>query len=379
MLGNRQHSDESHLQILAVNRLDWSHPAAGGGEIHFREVLSRLVDRGHEVTLICSRYPDALDETELEGVRILYRGLSSSTDRRVNQQFIVQSVRRELRRGDYDVVYRNEYVFPYLYFPKGAPVVSIIQLVHLDALEEILPWPLGSIIQAVEQYNFREISQNQIVTVSKSIRDVLVNRGLDSNRISVVYNGVDERILNQPIEEFDRPTLLFLSNLEQRKGVDMLPEIHQQLLTDQDVRLIVAGGDGNRREPIAEYCSNEKLAEFRGYVSDEEKARLMNNSHVFILPTAQEGYGMVIDEANAGGTPVVATDVLGVRDAITDGYNGYLVPRSIPAFVDRIDTLLRDEKTRQQMSENALSAVSGHRWDKCADQIEQILRMTSAD
>ena len=93
-----------------------------------------------------------------------------------------------------------------------------------------------------------------------------------------------------------------------------------------------------------------------------------------VCPSAKEGWGLTVIEANALGTPVVATDAPGLRDSVDEGRTGFLVPDlDVEAFADRIGRLLSEESLGSQLSAAALEWSHRFDWDLAADRMSESL------
>jgi len=100
---------------------------------------------------------------------------------------------------------------------------------------------------------------------------------------------------------------------------------------------------------------------------------------VWLLGSAEEGFGMPVLEAMACGCVVVATDCGGPRDIIADGKTGFLVPvGDVAKIVERVLMLLDDAKLRGRIQNNSLEAVKQFSWEKCVLQLEAALQRVSA-
>jgi glycosyltransferase involved in cell wall biosynthesis len=96
-----------------------------------------------------------------------------------------------------------------------------------------------------------------------------------------------------------------------------------------------------------------------------------------VCPSAKEGWGLTVIEANAVGTPVVATDAPGLRDAVRDGKTGFLVAEDdVEGFADRIGSLLADDDLARTMAAAALEWSRGFNWDRAADEMAEALSAT---
>jgi glycosyltransferase involved in cell wall biosynthesis len=93
-----------------------------------------------------------------------------------------------------------------------------------------------------------------------------------------------------------------------------------------------------------------------------------------VCPSSKEGWGLTVIEANALGTPNVASDAPGLRDSVRDGETGFLVPDGdVAAFAERIGALLGDDALARRMSAAALEWSRRFEWDRAADQMEAAL------
>ena len=127
----------------------------------------------------------------------------------------------------------------------------------------------------------------------------------------------------------ERGHLLYAGVLTPVKGVDVLLDALALLRDRGHAVPLVLAGDGSARESLerqAERLGLRSLVTFRGHVDQRELCRLMATAHALVLPSHSEGFGLVCIEALACGTPVVASNVGGVREIVRDGFNGHLVP-----------------------------------------------------
>jgi glycosyltransferase involved in cell wall biosynthesis len=136
-------------------------------------------------------------------------------------------------------------------------------------------------------------------------------------------------------------------------------------------------GDGYLRETLLNY--NIKDVTFYGRVKEELKYRLLSRAHLLLVPGVREGWGLVVTEANAMGTPAVAYDVHGLRDSVRDGQTGVLVKEKTPQSLARSAiSLLQDRDTLDKLSFNALAFSKEFSWDNTADEFDRIIQKTSS-
>jgi glycosyltransferase involved in cell wall biosynthesis len=118
----------------------------------------------------------------------------------------------------------------------------------------------------------------------------------------------------------------------------------------------------------------DKSVNFLGYVTEDKKAHLLSESWALIQPSLIEGWGITVIEANAKGTPVIASNVAGLRDSVVDGQTGILVkPRDIAGFSAAMEQVIKDKVFLRQLSNNSYEWSKNFGWDKSAQRFYYII------
>ncbi|MGB3081749.1 MAG: glycosyltransferase family 4 protein, partial [Candidatus Omnitrophota bacterium] len=230
---------------------------------------------------------------------------------------------------------------------------------------------------------------DKVICVSESVRGECLKRGVEGSRLRVISNGVDTRPLN-PDKNFsageldkrnisipgEAKVLLTVGRLVKRKGVaEFIENVFPGLVKERpDIAYLVVGS-GEQAGNIKNLITRLKLQNnvfLTGTVSEKLLWNLYAFSDLFIMPNIEvegdmEGFGIVAREASARGLPVVASDIEGIKDAVKDGQNGYLIsPDSPELFREKILRLLEDDSLREGLAEKAKEFVSGYSWSKVA-------------
>lgn len=190
-------------------------------------------------------------------------------------------------------------------------------------------------------------------------------------RCEIIPNGIDvDQFAGpaEPIAEYDdgKTNILFLGRLEKRKGLKYLLRAFARLKSEYpDIRLIVAG-EGSVRRHYEASVRRAGLADvvFTGYVSEDEKVRLLHTAGIFCAPaTANESFGIVLAEAMAAGTPIVATDLEGYASVVHHEREGLLVrPRDERALQQALARLIDSPGLRDEMAARAQLRVREFDW-----------------
>jgi glycosyltransferase involved in cell wall biosynthesis len=358
------------LRVLVLNERDPRHPAAGGAEVHVAEVARRLAAQGFELTQLACSFAGAAAREEQEGLHVRRLGPLAAYYPRV-----AWTTAREPRRGRFDLVieHLNKVPFCAAAYAK-VPVLAVSH--HLFGRSAFLQvaWPVAAGVIAVERLIplcYREVP---FLAVSQSSKDDLVARGIAADHVEVVHNGIrPPRVAPRPWAA--RPLrLAYLGRLEPYKRVDLLLRAAARVVPRFPELEIVLIGRGSARAGLERLAGELGLAgrtRFAGFVTDDERDALLADARVCACPSVKEGWGLTVIEVNALGTPVVATDAPGLRDAVRHGETGLLVADGpAPAFVDRLSEaiggLLADPARAERLAQAALAWSRRFGWDATA-------------
>jgi len=200
----------------------------------------------------------------------------------------------------------------------------------------------------------------RFLAVSRALADYLVQEcRLPVSRVRVVANGIDTArfapaTMARP-QSTPGPTVGVLTRLDARKGLPYLLQAMALIRTDFPNARLLIGGDGGDRSALEQEARSLGLTgrvEFMGAVSDS--AHFYRRLDLFVLPSLDEAFGLVLLEAMAAGLPVVGTRVGGVPEILEDGSQGLLVaPADSQALAGAIRELCSDPLRRRRMGETA--------------------------
>jgi glycosyltransferase involved in cell wall biosynthesis len=209
---------------------------------------------------------------------------------------------------------------------------------------------------------------DRIVTVSEDIRQDLIRRGAPAEKLFMIptCGHVPEYRYMGEEEDF----ILSLGRLVKVKGIKYLIEAMKYV----DCKLKICG-KGPEEKNIKKQIKNmglEDRIEFVGFVSEEEKNRLMGTCKMLVMPSLYEAFGLVAVEIMSQKKPIVCTNVNGLPETVKDG--GILVnPRDPKALADAINTLLADDQLRKEMGVRARKQAEYYDWSNHIDNYERFL------
>lgn len=365
--------DKDKLRILILNWRDIRHAWSGGAEVYVHEIAKRLASSGNEVTLFCSNDRHSPSNEYIDGVKIVRKG-GFYTVYLWALLYYIFKFRRQT-----DVVVDSINGIPFfspLYTRK--PVVGILYHVHQQVFKDNLPRVLSSLACFIEAKIMPPLyRRSKMVTISPSSKLDMYKLGFSGDQEIETINPGIEVSKFRPQEKTINPSILYLGRLKAYKSIDtLLKAMVHVIRTNPKVTLNIAGFGESREylEKLVRELGLSKFVNFLGKVSEEVKVKLLSQSWVFVQPSSMEGWGIVAIEANASGTPVIASNVPGLRDSISNPHNGFLVTKGNSAqFAQKINLLINNEKLRHKMEKGSLKWSKNFSWDKSANQFLSVI------
>jgi glycosyltransferase involved in cell wall biosynthesis len=357
------------MRILWFNWRDIKHPGAGGAEVLTHEVMQRLVRRGYKMTLFCPKVKGRPCQEEIDGIDVVREGGKYTFYGRGRSYF-------KRNKEKYDLVIDEVNPRPFLNpnILDGKPVLVLFhQMIREEWFYEV-PFPLSYICNFYENRWLIPYRQTPTLTVSMSSKNDLESIGFKC--VKVIPMGKSIKSLDEIRQKEDNITIAFIGRLKKHKLPDHAIKAFLVIKKEIPSAKMWVIGDGYMLKELKRTVNKDVT--FFGHVSNDVKFHLLSRSHLVLIPSMREGWGLIVTESNAMGTPVVAYNVNGLRDSVIDGTNGILVkdknPESLAKSALRI---LRDEAMLKGFSENALEYSRGFSWDKTADyfsvQIDNLL------
>ena len=367
------------MRIGIVCPYSWDIP--GGVQAHVRDLAEQLIGLGHGVSVLApgddnmSGLPPYV-LTAGKAVPVPYNGSVARV------QFGVVSaarVRRWLRDGNFDVVHVHEPAPPSLSLLTcmihDGPLVATF---HAATARSRFLAMFDSVLQPfLEKLSGR-------IAVSPAARKVIVEHlGADA---VVIPNGVEvgHFATAVPLPGYPREggTIGFIGRYEEpRKGMDVLVDALGRMLPDlPDVRLLVAGrGEADDFRARLPAGVGERI-DLLGQVTEADKARMLRSVDVYCAPnTGQESFGVILLEAMAAGTPIVASDLEAFGRVLGGGAAGVLVRRGDAGeLADALTGLLADPARRAALVAEGARAVAPYDWTVVVQAVLRVYELAIA-
>ena len=322
---------------------------------------------GHQVTLIAPSYTDE-DKQEEWIIRVPSHKIYFDPEDRLMNFGKLKALLPWIRDKHFDVIHiHTPFTAHYIgiHFGKklDIPVVETYHTFFEDYLHHYLPF----IPQFISRKLARTISRRQcnavdgIVSPSKPMLDVLKQYGIKTPA-EVVATGLDDSsFANVDGEHFrmshdiplTQPMLLFVGRVAHEKNIGFLLEMHVELIKNHPDSLLVITGEGPAEESIKQ--SIEKLGisnkvRMIGYLDrGHELIACYKAADIFVFASKSETQGLVLLEAMAQGTAVVAIAELGTKSILIEGEGVLIAKDDINDFADKVSILLSDAPKRQMI------------------------------
>jgi phosphatidyl-myo-inositol alpha-mannosyltransferase len=351
----------------------YSFDVPGGVQSHVLQLAEVMRERGHEVSVLAPFSPHVdLPDYVVSGGKAVPIPYNGSVARLRFGPATHRKVKKWLMDGEFDVLHLHE---------PNAPSLSMLAL---QAAE-------GPIVATFHTSTTKSLTLSVFQGLLRPYHEKIVGRiavsdlarrwqmeALGSDAVEIP-NGVDVASFANAarLDGYPRPGLsvLFLGRYDEpRKGMEVLvgalPALVQRF-PDIEVLIVGRGDEDELREEVGELAGHLR---FLGQVDDATKASAMRSADVYCAPnTGGESFGIVLVEAMAAGTPVVASDLDAFRRVLLDGKAGRLVPvDDSDALAEGLIAVLEDDTLRAGYVKAASVAVRRYDWSVVADQIMRV-------
>jgi len=370
------------MRVALVSPYSYTYP--GGVGRHVEALAQELMELGHEVRLLVPYDPDdriarvthrgarpqqrPLPDHVVPMGRTLGLPMNGAVSNLATFPKTVGLLSRELRHGGYDIVHVHEPNAPYMsWYATEAAKVPVVATFHTYSTGGLVNRFAASFIGARRLY--AKLSAR--IAVSEAAQ--WTAQRYYGGRYRIVPNGVD---LSAARPDDSRPNeelrIVFVGRAEERKGLPVLLRAFEALRgVGVPARLTVAGPTEEEVEPL---LLDPEGIEIAGQVDDATKWKLLGEADLLCAPSlGGESFGMVLTEAFASGTPVVASDIAGYRDVVRDGEDGILVPvGDAVALGETLLELASDPERRASLAEAARESAQRFAWPHVAREVESV-------
>ena len=213
------------------------------------------------------------------------------------------------------------------------------------------------------------------IASSTKSKELQMHYGAREERIIIAFLTVDVDYFRIEREEYHSHKLLYVGSIIERKGIDLLLKALSFIMKDYTLTIV---GDGKEKNRLIDYVEQNGMKEFVKFVPfrQKEELREIYNSHdIFILPTREDCFGLVINEAMAASMPIISSCYAdGAYDLVRDGENGYIVNPYDPAeFANTIEKLIENDELVEKMGKASFEIINRFSFDRTSEAIGEAI------
>jgi len=361
------------MKILFIS--DVHFPRINGVSTSIRTFVEQMQNLDHEVHLIAPDYA-AVTEDDDWIKRIPARSIYFDPEDRLMKLRVAMQRLPELRRESYDIIHvHTPFIAHYLGLKLSrelnVPCVETYHTFFEDYLHHYLPWiPKPMARAAARMISKRQCNDvDAIVAPSKPMLDVLRGYGVKASA-EVIPTGLQDHSFKVADGKafrvkydipLDRPMLLYVGRVAYEKNISFLLEMTKILSeTHPDVLLVVTGQGPAEKSlhKLAKKLGIENNVKFIGYLDrNTELNACYQAADIFVFASKSETQGLVLLEAMAQGTPVVAIAELGTASILVEGQGALIAPDNTAGFAEKVHQLLIYPEERFELGRGALAYV----------------------
>ena len=237
----------------------------------------------------------------------------------------------------------------------SVPLIYIANHTYDQQFNFLARRPYYTVLKRLEHTGYR--NANAIVAISTTTRKNLVQvYEVPPDSITVIPPGLSEdRFTLGNVARTDNE-ILYVGRLDARKGLDFLITAFAEVVRHNAKAILKIAGTGKLKNKLQQLATNLGIFErvvFLGKVSDVDLKVLYQSAAIFVLPSKFEGFGIVLTEAMACGTPVVGTDVPGIIDIVEEGHGRLVEQGNTRQLADMLRNMLNNRSLRSAMGKKA--------------------------
>jgi glycosyltransferase involved in cell wall biosynthesis len=356
-------------RILWLAHRDPINPKAGGAERTIYEVATRLVAKGYNVTLLSGGWQGSKRNEYFQGIRIQRYGKNFGPH---------ISLPILLIKEKFDVVINDlGHAVPWLSPTLNQNNIAFFRHLHSRSLPGQVTPLLAKGISALEKCYSLIYHDTTFVTESTTSMDDLLDLGIKKRNIIINPPGVNSDMFH-PMPKTVNPTIVYFGGMRRYKRPEEAVYLLKSLkdsITGIKLNIVGSGPEEGNVKKLVNELNLQDFVFFNGRLSDMELSNVVASSWLNVHTSITEGWGYSILEAAAAGTPTVAYDVPGVKNAIEEGKNGIKVVNGDRKLLSEAAfTILSDP---QKWWSSSIEVSKKYSWDKTADLWDRLIQEVS--
>ncbi|ADL50728.1 glycosyltransferase family 4 protein [Clostridium cellulovorans] len=389
-ISNYEVEKSDKITLLFLSWRDIQAPKKGGAEVFTHEMLKRIDFEKYRVIHISPSFQNSKDVEILDNITYIRVGNSISVIWEARKFYM-----KNKDKVNFVVDQCNTHRFFTKFWVEHKKRIFFIHQLTREIWFLNAKFPIN-LIGYITETPFLRLSKNDYtMTVSESTRQDLLKIGFKNDKVRILPEGIEFEHWKE--EEFSQkekvPTFVYVGRFVNYKGIDASILAFAKIKKEYpEAKLYIVGKKNdkyieNNLKPIFQNENitwgnreeNRDVTLF-GFVSDEEKLKLMSMSHGLLFPSQREGWGLIVTEAAAVGTPSIVYNSPGIIDAVDNGKAGYLCDENTPDNLYKLMKRVIERKDEyEEYRENAYRYSLKFHWDKTAKSFDDFINEVIKD
>jgi len=362
-------------------------PIGGGGSTVTKYAIRFLVQAGHEVTLITSRYKDLPHRETIDGATVIrIPAVRRYKDYASMWELVIFGFSALVYTLFYTTRHKVDFIQAYFAVPAGgvALIVNILRDIpygvyfggsdipnaNPSRFKKVYPLLTPLLRTIWRRASFRTVCSQDLIRLAKESdaqsEFIYVPNGVDTERFKPIQRSANPKV-----------KLLFIGRLIPRKGfqrvIRALPEVKKITNTPFEVEVVGTGTAQGELDKLSEQLGVSDLIKYVGSVPYDALEKSYQYADVFVLTSLSEGMPSVILEAMGCGLPVVASDVGGNNEIVKEGENGFLISGDdTSGLATKLARLINEPSLRQQMGCKSRELALQYDWGRIMQQYHEL-------
>lgn len=370
--------------LLFLSWRDIKCPKMGGAEIFTHEMLARLDSDKYRIIHFSPFFENALPYEYVDNILYIRKGNLLSVIIEAKKYY-----KKNSKNIDFVVDQCNTHRFFTPLWVEASKRIFFIHQLTREIWYFNSKFPMSTLGYITETPLLKLSKNDQTITVSNSTKNDLLKIGFNKNKLHILPEGIEFNhwTPDKFLPKENVPTFCYVGRFSNYKGIDATIKAFGLLKKSQpDAKLWIIGkkNDDYIETVLAPLCEKENISygsicenkdiTFYGFVDNDKKLELMSKSHALIFPSKREGWGLIVTEAAAVGTPSIVYNSPGIVDAVDFGHAGYMCKQNTPeAIYELMKKVIDDKKEYETMKNNAYKFALKFHWDNTSKAFDDFI------
>jgi L-malate glycosyltransferase len=357
----------------------------GGVEARGFNIAARLAKK-NSVTLLTSWRPGQKRHDNIYGIKVIRVGPEHKYSNRAGFfsriLFVAYAIKEGIKYKDADIIDGQNWT---TYYPTYLVAKKLRKPCVITYHETwVGEWVKNKGVITGLPYEIYErlllkLKYDKIISVSEFTKRRLVAKGTKEKTIDVIYNGINLEDFDFACKKDKVPSVCYIGRLVKTKKVDVLIKAVALLKKDlPKIRCKIVGQGDERKnlEELAVKLGVKDNVTFLGFIKDtKEVRRILKSSMVFSLPSIAEGFGIVLLEAMASGTPYVCSDITVLKEVTWNGKGGLLFEKNNEKDLSKkLLLLLKNKREYEKKIKEGKTLVKKYQWGEISLIVENLYK-----